>query len=67
MQLQVTNRTSVQLVPTVLDGKLDLAVVNLPIEDERLCVPVSYTHLDVYKRQERRSESRLVARPPMLL
>lgn len=45
VQLQVTNRTSVQLVQKVLDGKLDMAVVNLPIEDERLCVrPILQVH-----------------------
>ncbi len=45
VQLQVTNRTSVQLVQKVLDGKLDLAVVNLPVEHEQLCVkPILQVH-----------------------
>lgn len=45
VQLQVTNRTSVQLVQKVLDGRLDMAVVNLPVENERLCVrPILQVH-----------------------
>ena len=45
VQLQVTNRTSVQLVQKVLDGRLDMAVVTLPVENERLCVrPILQVH-----------------------
>lgn len=45
IQLQVTNRTSLQLVQSILQGTLDLAIVNLPIVDDRLCIqPILEIH-----------------------
>lgn len=45
VQLQVTNRTSLQLVDKLNHGEIDIAVVNLPIDDERLTVkPIREVH-----------------------
>ena len=39
------------LEPLSLADKADLLAKNLPYGDQRRLEPVSYTHLDVYKRQ----------------
>lgn len=45
VQLQVTNRTSLQLTELLKQGQLDIAIVNLPIADERLIVqPILDVH-----------------------
>lgn len=45
VQLQVTNRTSRQLTELLAQGRLDLAIVNLPIEDKRFVVrPIFEVH-----------------------
>ena len=45
VQLMVTNRTSLQLVECLKAGQLDLAIVNLPIEDEALSTrPIRIVH-----------------------
>ncbi|HIT34851.1 MAG TPA: LysR family transcriptional regulator [Candidatus Faecousia intestinigallinarum] len=45
IQLQVTNRTSVELVQKVLTGKVDMAIVNLPVQNSRLRVqPILEVH-----------------------
>lgn len=45
VQLQVTNRTSLQLIEKLHHGDIDIAVVNLPINDERLTVnPIREVH-----------------------
>lgn len=45
VQLQVTNRTSLQLTERLCRGELDIAVVNLPINDDRLTVrPIREIH-----------------------
>lgn len=45
VQVQVTNRTSLQLTDRLCHGELDIAVVNLPIDDERLTVqPIREIH-----------------------
>ncbi len=45
VQLQVTNRTSRQLTELLAQGRLDLAIVNLPIDDKRFEVhPIFEVH-----------------------
>ncbi|MFR1475768.1 MAG: LysR family transcriptional regulator [Hydrogeniiclostridium mannosilyticum] len=48
VQLMVTNRTSLQLVECLKAGQLDLAIVNLPIEDEALSTRSIRTVHDIF-------------------
>lgn len=48
VQLQVTNRTSRQLTELLSQGRLDIAIVNLPIDDKRLVVQPIFEVHDIF-------------------
>ncbi len=74
VQLQVTNRTTPETVELLKIGKVDIALVNLPIEGEALCVRECLEVHDVFVAAERFSHLRgqkvpfdVLAREPLVL
>jgi DNA-binding transcriptional LysR family regulator len=54
VQLQVTNRTTPETVDLLKVGKVDIALVNLPVEDSSLCVRDVLRVHDVFVGSEQR-------------
>lgn len=53
VQLQVTNRTTPDTVELLKVGKVDIALVNLPVDDSALCVRDVLQVHDVFVASER--------------
>ncbi len=74
VQLQVTNRTTPETVELLKIGKVDIALVNLPVEDSALCVRECLDVHDVFVAAERFNHLKgekvpmdVVAREPLVL
>lgn len=74
VQLQVTNRTTPETVELLKVGKVDIALVNLPIDDDALCVTECLQVHDVFVAAQRFDHFKgqkvpleLLAREPLVL
>ena len=74
IQLQVTNRTTPETVELLKIGKVDIALVNLPVEDSALCVRECLKVHDVFVAASRFDHLRgqkvpldILAREPLVL
>ena len=74
IQLQVTNRTTPETVELLKIGKVDIALVNLPVEDSALCVRECLKVHDVFVAAERFEHFKgqkvpldILAREPLVL
>lgn len=74
VQLQVTNRTTPETVELLKIGKVDIALVNLPVEDDALCVRECLTVHDVFVAADRFEHFKgqkisldMLAREPLVL